>query len=334
MKFSIGDAVFLKPTAAEGIITDFISKTIYEVEVEGTRFPVFADELEHPYLRRFTATRPVQKPPAALPLPAPETKKARRAPQGCSLAFLPEWKTTSGEEEVELVKIHLLNETPDSLVFKYALRTAGRQELFALTGTIPPFGNLFLHHISWEEMAAQPRFHWELQPTFGKRLGPAQSGTVQLRSRQLIQRLQRLEETGEAFFSELLVEGFLTVAEAHPLPAITHLVLGGASVVLPPPAATSVPPFLDLHAEVLLGDTAGMQPSEIFRLQLDAVQDYIQLALAHGLREVMIVHGVGSGNLRRAVHELAGSIREVKRLIEEWHPRWGFGATRVKLKAV
>ncbi len=330
MKFSLGDAVFLKPTAAEGIITDFISKTIYEVEVEGTRFPVFADELEHPYLRRFTAARPVQKPPAEAPIPATETRKIVRAPQGCSLAFLPEWKTVLGQDELELVKIHLLNETPDSLRFHYELRTAGRLEIFSLTGTIPPFGNVFLHHIPWEQMAAQPRFHWELQPTFQGRTGPSQSGTVHLRPRQLIQRLQHLDETGAPLFSELLVDGFLTVAEPLKLP--THFVLSGASLIMPQPAAPTVAPYLDLHANVLIGDTGGMQPSEIFRIQLDAVQDYLQMALSHGLYEVLIVHGVGTGSLRRAVQELAGSNRGVKKLIEEWHPRWGFGATKVKLK--
>ncbi|MGA9639154.1 Smr/MutS family protein, partial [Flavobacterium sp.] len=252
-------------------------------------------------------------------------------PQGCSLAFLPEWKTLSGGDEVELVKIHLLNETPDSLRFHYEVRTAEKLQIFSLQGTIPPFGNVFLHHISWEQMAAQPRFHWELQPTFGKRLGPSQAGTVHLRPKQLVLRLQRLDETGEPLFSELLVDGFLTMAEPLHLPA--HFKLSGASLIMPQqPAIPVVAPYLDLHANVLIGDTAGMQPSEIFRIQLEAVQDYIQLALAHGLREVIIVHGVGSGNLRRAVQELAGSIREVKKLIEEWHPRWGFGATKVKLK--
>ena len=54
MKFSIGDKIVLKRTDEEGIVVGFIGKDMLEVEVNGTHFPVYMDEVDHPYLKWFT----------------------------------------------------------------------------------------------------------------------------------------------------------------------------------------------------------------------------------------------------------------------------------------
>lgn len=61
MKFSIGDDIVLKRTGEEGRVVAIISKTMVEVEVNGTAFPVYTEDVEHPYLKWFTQKSPTKK---------------------------------------------------------------------------------------------------------------------------------------------------------------------------------------------------------------------------------------------------------------------------------
>ncbi len=328
MKFTVGDAVWLRQTEEEGILTGFISPTIYEVDVAGVRFPVFADQLEHPYLRRFRKSGILRKE-VELPLPVPEKKKATRLPQGCYLSFFPFYKESadpSAAGEIEAVSVHLVNELPDSLRFEYDVRTAARASVFHLAGTLPQYSNVYLHRLPWEVMAAQPRFSWMLQPTYEGRVGPLQEGTVSLRARQLIRRIQGLEESGHPAFSELLVDHFIEA----PLLALPQL--KGSRTADPLPGLKHFSEMIDLHANILLADAEDYLPAEIFRVQLDALHHFMQEAIVHQARNLLIVHGVGNGLLRRAVAEIVQTFPVVKRLNHDWHPRYGFGATGVKLK--
>lgn len=326
MKFSLGDAVWLRQTQEEGTLTAILSTTIYEVEVDGVRFPVFADQLEHPYLRRFRKSGVLRRPAEELPLPAPEKKKAPRLPQGCYLSFVPVYGEQAAQEEIAAVKVHLVNELPDTVRFEYDLRTAARVSVFALSGTIPEYSNLYLHTISWELMAAQPRFGWKLQPTCEGRVGPQQEGIVSLRARQLVRRVAVLAESGSPTFSELLVDHFIEEGPL-PLPQMQGRVM--------PESIPSLRPFsgiIDLHASALLPDAADYLPAEIFRMQIESLHTFMQEAIVQGAKELLIIHGVGNGLLRRAVADIVQTYRQTSRISHEWHPRYGFGATAVRMK--
>lgn len=318
--------MWLRQTEEEGIITAFLSKTIYEVEVGQVRFPVFADQLEHPYLRRFQKSGVLQAKKAE-ELPPPEKKKVPRLPQGCYLSFLPVYKETEhAQGEIGFVKVHLVNELPDMLRFEYTVRAANRAVLFHLAGSITEYANVYLHTVPWEVMAAQPRFGWSLQPTCEGRVGPRQSGTVSLRPRQLLNRLYLLEQSGNPTFSELLVDQFVET------PLLSLPQLKGSGVVDQIPAVKPFSETIDLHANALLPDAEDYLPTDIFRVQLDALTHFIEAALVHQARRLWVVHGVGNGLLRRAVAEILQSFPEVHQVLHEWHPRFGFGATEVRLK--
>jgi hypothetical protein len=325
MKFSVGDAVWMRQTAEEGTIVSFLSATIYEVEVAGIRFPVFADQLEHPYLRRFQQPG-FRKAPEELPIPVPEKIKPQRLPRGAYLSLMPVYGTEQAADEIVAVKVHLLNELPETLRFEYEVRNARRQSVFDLSGLVSPYSNLYIHTIPWELLAAQPRFHWVLQPTYGGQMGPQEQGTVQLRARQLIQRVRQLEESGAPAFSELLVDHFI---EAAPLPLPE---LKGSGTTGKTPTVPAFSPVIDLHAHLLLPDAADYSPAEVFRMQLAALYAFLQEAIVYQETNLTIVHGLGNGMLRQAVHEILNHTPAVKRLAQDWHPRYGFGATQVVLR--
>ncbi len=87
-----------------------------------------------------------------------------------------------------------------------------------------------------------------------------------------------------------------------------------------PPIEVPIDGTLDLHA---------FRPSEIKTL----IPDYLQECRENGILQVRIIHGKGSGTLRRTVHALLDRMEMVAgyRLGDETSGGWG--ATLVVLRA-
>ncbi|WP_028318018.1 Smr/MutS family protein [Desulfobulbus elongatus] len=85
------------------------------------------------------------------------------------------------------------------------------------------------------------------------------------------------------------------------------------------PVALPIDGTLDLHA---------FRPADIKTL----VPDYLEECRRHGIFQVRIIHGKGTGTLRRTVHALLGRLDMVAgfRLADETGGSWG--ATLVTLR--
>lgn len=90
---------------------------------------------------------------------------------------------------------------------------------------------------------------------------------------------------------------------------------------------------LDLHAEKLVSDTSEYSSRELFELQLRVLRDYINRAHELALPEVFIIHGLGKGKLRQAVDHYLKYHGAVVSYRNDFHERYGFGATRVVFKS-
>jgi hypothetical protein len=89
---------------------------------------------------------------------------------------------------------------------------------------------------------------------------------------------------------------------------------------------------LDLHAEKLVNDTSEFTPRELYDLQLQVLEDFMNTAIEFGLKEVFIIHGLGKGKLKQGVDDFLRFHGDVKTYKNEFHEKYGFGATRVLLK--
>ena len=54
MKFQIGDKILVLHSQEEGEIIDIINDEMVMVEVDNIRFPVYMDQIDFPYFKRFT----------------------------------------------------------------------------------------------------------------------------------------------------------------------------------------------------------------------------------------------------------------------------------------
>ena len=159
MKFSIGDKIILKRTGEEGIVAAYINAQMLEVEVNGTTFPVYMDEVDHPYLKWFTEQKKQKKtsktPPEQLPVEKIKNRE-KRLPKGIYLSFIPVFKIGETEDIVDYLKVHLLNEMADDVLFHYDVRVK-KNSYFSHEGKLHAFGNLYLHNIAFEDMNLMAR---------------------------------------------------------------------------------------------------------------------------------------------------------------------------------
>ena len=77
--------------------------------------------------------------------------------------------------------------------------------------------------------------------------------------------------------------------------------------------------ILDLHA---------FQPKEV----KDLLPDYLTACREHGILQVRVIHGKGTGALRQTVHAILGRLPEVASYRLAGEDAGGWGATLVKLK--
>lgn len=337
MKFSIGDKILLKRTGEEGTVTAYISPQMLEVEVHGITFPVYEDEIDHPYLKWFTEKKQAQKKtkPSDDPLPAESKKQQQqRLPQGVYLSFLPVYRMEEMEDVIDQFKVYLLNETTSLVKFDYDLRTASDMSLFSHQGSLHAFGHLYLHSISFENMSAQPRFNWSF--TAADSLDALQTieGVLRMRPAKLFEQINEMRQKNEPTFNNLLFTDFSRAAvhAASPTPAPMPVVPKEKKIIRSFHELELPRYEVDLHVEQLSQDVKGLNNTEILQLQLDTLQHYVYLAIAHRQDKLMIIHGLGKGILRDAVHRVLRNTPHVDHFTNEWHGRYGFGATEVNFK--
>ncbi len=103
---------------------------------------------------------------------------------------------------------------------------------------------------------------------------------------------------------------------------------GAPTVKLTPP-----PHEVDLHLDKLADAPDGeVTNTEALRLQMAAFQDALDRAIATNMHEIVFIHGVGTGALRKEIHRALSRDARIKFFEEAQKEKFGFGATRVRLK--
>ncbi|MCH5597177.1 Smr/MutS family protein [Niabella ginsengisoli] len=89
---------------------------------------------------------------------------------------------------------------------------------------------------------------------------------------------------------------------------------------------------VDLHIEKLTDDPSRMSNFEMLTLQLKTFEKFYDLAVSHMQPTLIIIHGVGTGKLRDEIHDALKLKSEVNYFINQYDPKYGYGATEIFLK--
>lgn len=100
-------------------------------------------------------------------------------------------------------------------------------------------------------------------------------------------------------------------------------------VTTDPAGRAEFPAELDLHLAALVKNPSVVPRHQVLSTQLRFFDEYIDRALRLGVDRVFIIHGVGNGVLKREVHQRLRYVQFVKKYKNEYHPKYGYGATEV-----
>lgn len=340
MKYQIGDDIIVLHSNEEGKVIELLNDKMVMIEVRGVKFPAYMDQIDFPYFKRFTEKKlfPEKKAPKTFIDQVPKEKPKPtpvRVADGVWLTLLPKFALDDfNDEVVDLLKIHLVNRTDKGYRFVYRQQFFGETD-FELVNEIQPFHDFYLHDIDFAAVNDSPSFSVEfslLNPE--KKKAPHYETALKIRSKQLFQRIETMKQNNEPTIAYQLFDVYPEKTTDDRL-ELQSLSSKGYKVYEASQARQHLPParsVIDLHIEKLSDNWKHLSNFEILTQQLDEFEKWYDLAVAHHLPALVIIHGVGSGKLRDEVHDLLKSKREVSHFINQYDPRYGYGATEIFFK--
>jgi len=335
MKYQIGDKILVLHSNEEGEVVDLINHEMVMIEVDGVRFPVYMDQIDFPYFKRFTEKKIVPKQKKYID----ELRKEKadslakyKVGNGVWLTFLPVFdKDVFDDDIVESFKIYLVNQSADHYTFSYWL-TYLTKPGFELKNELYPFSDFYIHDIAFEDMNDVPKFAFEFSlKEKDKKKAEYFETSLKIKAKQLFQKIEETRIKNEPTFSYILFEQYPDkVVEDRP--DFTKLSGAGYKIYDASRTRQNLEParsVIDLHIEKLSDNWKHLSNFEILTIQLKAFEKYYELAVAHRQPNLTIIHGVGTGKLKEEIHEILKTKREVKSFINQYHPNYGYGATEI-----
>lgn len=319
----------------EGRVVDIINNKMMMVEVRGVSFPVYMDQVDFPYFKRFSEKKigPSKKSKVYIDdLRKEKQGDPKKDADGMWLTILPVMETDEfGDEVVTELKLHLVNRTNATYHFIYRLKFFGRAD-FELKNTIHSFKDFYLHDIHFSDLNDSPVFDFEFslaEPD--KRKVPFYEAGLKLKPKQLFARIEEIRKKNEATFSHRLFEFYPDRIEEPDL-GINILANKGFKIYDAKKVRENLEParsVVDLHIEKLTDNWKGLGNYEIMALQLKTFEKFYELAVAHHQSSLIVIHGVGEGKLRDEIHDMLRLKKEVKSFVNQYHPNFGYGATEI-----
>ncbi len=338
MKYTVGDDIIVLHSNEEGKVIEIMNDKMVLIEVRGVKFPAYMDQIDFPYFHRFTK-KTIQEPPKkakqyvdSLPKEKGAVTNIKSEP-GVWLSFLPKFGLDEfNDEVVELFKLYLINRTTYSYHFEYKQQLSNGNTEFTLLNEVRAGKDFYLHDISFEILNDNPSFLFEfsLQEPDKKKAEFFETG-VKIRAKQMFKKIEEIKEKNLPSISYPLFTEYPDRPEDNTL-SLDSLDAKGFKLYDAAKARLHLPParsIVDLHIEKLTDNWKNMSNFEILTMQLHEFEKWYELAIAHHLPEMIVIHGIGTGKLKEEIHEILKTRRDVKTFINQYDARFGYGATQI-----
>ncbi|RMD75533.1 MAG: hypothetical protein D6818_01520 [Bacteroidetes bacterium] len=319
MTFREGNRVLVRATGARGTVTGRVAPGIVRVRLdEGMEIRIQESQL----------------------VPAASAAPRQRKGTGVWLGFVPEYGVQAWPD---YYVVHLLNDTPQALDFRIALVIGGEEDS-VWEDRVDAFQTHRLGKLYYDELNEGPAF--TLQFWRSTTAGPEASRPIQMKIRPATffkkkGTLPILEREGHLLevrvdFGESQEEDLRQYTRQRAMSPrqrrIMEELYSDFETVPDPRDLASFEPEIDLHIEKLTPDHKKMSNAEILRLQLSRMEAFLEKAVRLGIERVFLIHGVGKGRLRDEIATRLIQHPHVVTFRNDYHPRYGMGATEVILK--
>ncbi|MFK7932496.1 MAG: Smr/MutS family protein [Saprospiraceae bacterium] len=348
MLYAIGSKVRFKHTGDEGIITRRLDNGMVEVALDGDlemTIPIFPDDLERVVdLMNPSKTKAKivsgkkDKTPTPPPRPSIESQYAVIKSQGIQVAFDPVDLKNSIPERYE---VYLLNDLKADYIFTYHLKIAEAAKE-KHNGKLSSMTAEMVGELWYDELSDNPEIQLELWKVTTKGTGTRHYKSLKIKPKQFFQRIKTAPflnrkvhlypafDGKEPTTAQKKKNNLLEYTRQNLKPTIgtpayvryqTHDVK----------AFAEFNPEIDLHIENLVSHSIkGMSNSQIIRIQLDHFERFMEKAIRLGVAYIFVIHGLGKGRLRDEVATRLVRHPDVKSFKNEYHPKYGWGATEVR----
>lgn len=343
MLFSIGTKVKFLHTADEGVVHALLDNGMVSVYLPKADMEIPAhpedlirsqDWMEQPVSAN-KGSKKLEKRAPEPPVVKIETQYAILKSNGIQLAFLPQ---INEQGLTETYTIYLLNDTHYEVV--YDVKLLLNYKKLAWNGKLTATAYVKLGSMLYDDLNEAPEFEVEIawittagkeQPVFKSLRIKPKSFFNALKTAPLLNKPTHLFRLFEkpSKKEDKKEEDLQAYTKRHARPTWYRGNDLKAIDAFEPGELAHFEPELDLHIENLVENWQKLSNAEILAIQLSSFETFLQKALRLGAPGVFIIHGVGKGKLRNEIATLLLKNPDVKTFKNEFHPKYGWGATEV-----
>lgn len=320
-----------------GMVSVYIPK--YDMEI-----PAWPDDLmrAEEFLKHPVKAKVVEgKKEPVNPTPPPvsvESQYTILKSLGIQLAFEP---ADSKLEVPEKYGLYLLNDTRYDVVFelKLLLNNRGPQ---TWNNKLRSASFQFLSEFLYDDLNESPEFELQVQWLTTEGLSETQFKSLKIKPKTFFSNLRtapflnrpvhwyRLFEKPDAAPEEKSGEDLSSYTKRNAKPTAKSSGLGYRNYHVPDShELAAFSPEIDLHIEKLTNSWRKLTNGDILKIQLSHFESFIEKAMRLGVDRVFVIHGIGEGKLKDAIATRLLQNPQVNTFKNEFHPRYGWGATEV-----
>jgi len=347
MLFAIGTRVRLRYTGESGVITAQLDDGMLQVRLNNDpdmEIPAFEDDLV-----RDADAEPVsagakfiQGKQAPKPTPPPRREIKGQylilKPKGVQLVFEP---MPGRDGNVSRYMAWLINDTPAEFLFDLEFFTV-KNTIFQREGKLAATTAMELGDLLYDDLSDLPEVDIEIRRITTEGPEAPLNRLMRIRPKQFFNNLITVPILNLLAHHFLLFDSFEQPEKSKEntnLRDYTRQNIQDQRAIEEPNAvlfrAFDVDEFahfipeIDLHIQNLTNGYAKLDRGEIVRIQLQHFQRFLEKAIRLGVPRVFIIHGVGEGKLKEAIAERLRHHPAVSKFKNEYHAKYGYGATEV-----
>lgn len=346
MKFKIGQRVRMVRTENYGVVTALLDNGLVEVRLDEGKghLNLPSEILESATEAKRETVRPPLKPTpvqqAIEGAAAGAGGKNKERGSGVRLAFDPQ---LDNEANPVAYETYLINGTPHKIIYELKVMTHGDRR-WSKSGTLEPNAKKRLDVVEYRWLNEKLSCELDVRTILVGGTGPRHFQKINLKAQQFFQTLQDVAELYRdahlyTVFPSLktTLTAPATATKGPSLKALTEEAIKARpkkdttkrKVELDLAEKLEFEEFIDLHLHKLVDDVDKIAKHEVLQVQLKAYDTYIDQALRLGVDSVFIIHGLGTGALKRAIHSRLHRTKFIRKFHNEYHPKYGYGATEV-----
>ncbi|WP_116124490.1 Smr/MutS family protein [Lewinella sp. IMCC34183] len=331
MTFTTGDRVTLLRTGKSGTVSAVLEKDMFQVRLDGGlgHLPVPGH-----------AMAPLDGSSTAADTPAPDAPSERRNSThdtGIHLAFDPIFDESG---EPERYQLYLINGTGSKILYEIKVLT-GERSRTSKFGPLGAYEKKSLADVPYGFLNERLAVDLDVRAVVEGGTGPRHFHQVKVRPKQFFSSYREVPELsrGAHLFTVFPHLEAVSVADRNSGTSLRELTRAQLkkqpqSAAAPPrlsslEARNAFNPVLDLHLEALVEDPKAIARDKVLSTQLEHFDRFIDKALRLDVERVVIVHGLGNGILKTELHRKLEHTPFVKKFANEYHPKYGYGATEV-----